>query len=71
MAVDLLLILLFEAEDDLRRDNPLIRVFESKIGVQCERGRVFEKMGSHRFVGAVGKLDVLFHHPVLVDPQKG
>ena len=71
MAVNLLLILLFETEDDLRRDNSFIGVFESKVGVQCERGRIFEKMGSNRHVGAVGKLDILFHHPVLVDSEKG
>ena len=50
MRVDLLLVLLLHAEDDLRRHDALVRVLEFQVLVQAERGRVLEEMGRDRLV---------------------
>ena len=50
MTVNLLLVLLLHTEDDLRRDNPLVRVHESKVGIEAERCGVLEKVSGDRFI---------------------
>ena len=50
MTVDLFLVLLLHTEDDLSRHDPLIRVHESKIGIEAECSGVLEEVSSDRFI---------------------
>ena len=50
MRVDFLLVLLLHAEDDLRRDNSLVRVPELEVLVEAESGGVFEQVSRHGLV---------------------
>ena len=65
MAVDFLRVLLLQAENDLTRNNTLVRVSEAEVWVECEGGSVFEDMS-----GDVLVLDTGFHDAVLVDTSK-
>jgi hypothetical protein len=71
MAVDLFLVLLLQTEDNLRRYDPFVRIFEVKIRVQSKRSCVLEKMAGNGYLGAVGKFNRLLHHPILIDTKKG
>ena len=50
MDVDLLLVSLFHAENDLCRHEPFIRIHEPEVGIHAERDGAFEEMSSDRFV---------------------
>lgn len=50
MTVDLLLILLLHTEDYLRGHNSLIRVHESEVGVEAERGGILEEVSGDWFI---------------------
>ena len=50
MRVDFLLVLLLHAEDDLRRDNSLVRVPELEVLIEAERRGVLEQMSRNGLI---------------------
>ena len=67
MVIDLLLIFLFDAENDLRRHYPLVGVPKVQIRIQPKRRRIFEQVGDDLFV-----VDQVLHVSTgLVDAEQG
>jgi hypothetical protein len=72
MTINLLLVLLFQTEYDLRWNRALVGILKVQIWIQCERCSIFKQMRSnwHRLILAIyTSLQGRFHDSILIYPQ--